>query len=679
VNAAVHYVISAFGHFLTPKSITNSSYADIYACYYSLTLIPAGLSMAKGHLPGKLAVILHADIASSTALMRQDEQLAHERIQDCFHRFSDSVTKYHGHVCELRGDALLAEFERASDAVTAALAFQSEQQDYLAGIEDDIQPVVRIGIAMGEVVIADGTVTGAGVVLAQRVEQLASPGGLCITAAIHEALPARMPFSQIDLGDQVLKGFDDQVHVYRVELSPGESIPPPQRASRRQGRLPPPGLKWGALVFVLVVIVGITYWAPSVREEMQSIDHEAIQLPDRPSIAVLPFTNLSSDAEQGYFADGMTEDLITDLSKLSGLFVISRNTVFTYKGKVVNIRKVAEELGVRYVLEGSVRRSGNQVRINAQLIDATTDGHVWAERYDGIIEDIFALQDKVSSKIVSTLAIKLTRDEQDQITQRETDNTEAYDTFLRGWEQYLKQTPESFLRASELFKKATELDPNYYRAYAALSLTLWQGWRSFWFEKMGYKSTHDIRFAAEEYLAKAMQQPTPLALQISTAMHAQWGRNDEAIADGERAIAIDPNNADGYVALAHALNLVGDPQKALPLMEKAIRLNPHYPSSYLYELGMARFGIEDYDGAAVALQQAITINPDDRLSARLLIATLGQLSRAADALDIIDRAGKNYRGHDPLTIRGIAFWYPFQKPEDAERLADGLRKAGIPD
>ena len=637
--------------------------------------------MAKDRISGRLVVILHADIAGSTLLVQQDKELAHERIQDCFRRFSEIIEIYYGRVLEIRGDALLASFDRASDAVSAALSFQADQVNYIQQLQDDVKPVVRVGISMGEVVVADNTVTGAGVVQAQRIEQLAEPGLVYVTAAIHEALSRRLPFDLKSLGEQVLKGFDHPVHVYQVGLKPGASTPLPEPVSSSQA----PGSNWkvvGTSALVLVVIIAaFVYWFGITKstEKTKSSEQAEIALQDKPSIAVLPFVNMGSDTEQDYFADGMTEDLITDLSKLSGLFVISRNTVFTYKGKIVKTRDVAEELGVRYVLEGSVRRAGNQIRINAQLIDAPTDGHIWAERYDGAIEDIFALQDMVSNKIVSTLAIRLTKNEQAQIRQKETDNTEAYDIFLRGWEQYLRQTPESFLQAIALFKNATELDPDYSRAYAAISLTLWQGWRSFWFDKMGYKAIHDLRFEAEEYLLKAMREPTPLALQISTAMHAQWGRYDEAIAEGERAIAIDPNNADGYVALAHALSLAGRPQDALSLMEKAIRLNPHYPTSYLHELGMARFGIEDYEGAALVLEQALTINPEDRLSIRLLIATLGHLSRVAEVTTIIDRAGVTYRGHDPLSIRAITFWYPFKNPADAERLADGLRKAGIPD
>ena len=332
--------------------------------------------MAMSPLSGRLAVILHADVAGSTQLVQQDELIAHERIQDAFRRFSNSIEKYMGRVLELRGDALLAEFDRASDAVTAALAFQVDHTYHISHLKDDLKPTIRVGVAMGEVVIADDTVTGAGVVLAQRVEQLAEPGGLCITAGLHEALPKRMPFELENLGEQVLKGFDDPVRVYRVELSPGESLPSPQQKSHRQVSLKSRGLMAVIAVVVLGVAGGIDSWSNiSVpQEEPASLGRMAFPLPDKPSIAVLPFINMSDDPKQEYFVDGMTEDLITDISKISGLFVIARNSVFTYKGKAVKVRQVAEELGVRYVMEGSVRRVGNQVRINAQLIDATTGG-----------------------------------------------------------------------------------------------------------------------------------------------------------------------------------------------------------------------------------------------------------------------------------------------------------------
>ena len=637
--------------------------------------------MAKDRLSGRLVVILHADIAASTMLVQQDKGLAHERIQHSFRRLGDSIAAYDGRVLEIRGDALLASFDHASDAVSAALAFQASQSDYIEQLQDDVKPRVRIGVSIGEVIVADKTVTGAGVVQAQRIEQLAAPGGVCISAAIHEALSRQMPFDFEMLGEQVLKGFDHPVHVYRISLQPGTSVPPPgpARANRLAGsrRI---SIVIAAVLLVLIAAASLLWLRTVDREDGTVVAQQAETAePGKPSIAVLPFTNMSSDPEQDYFTDGMTEDLITDLSRLSGLFVISRNTVFTYKHTAVNIARVAEELGVRYVLEGSVRRAGNQVRINAQLIDSKSDAHVWAERYDGTLEDIFALQDQVTNRIVASLAIELSQGEQDRISSRETEITEAYDSFLKGWEQYLRQTPESYRKAITIFERAIELDPGYSRAYAALSLTYWQAYKSYWHDEMGSITLHDLLFRAEKYLAMAMDEPTPLALQISAGMLAQWGRYDEAIAEGKRAIAMDPNDANGYVALAGALNLAGQPSEALPLMEKAVRLNPHYPTSYLYELGLARFGLEDFEKALIILRQAVTLNPDDRWSSRLLIATLGHLNRPAEAATFIDKTNQNFKGFDPLSVRGVTFWYPFKEPADTERLAEGLRKAGVPD
>jgi class 3 adenylate cyclase len=291
--------------------------------------------MAKDRLTGKLAVILHADVAGSTELVQQDKELAHSRIQDTFLRFSTTIEKYQGHVVELRGDALLAEFERGSDAVSASLSFQSDHTYHISRLKDDLRPAVRVGIALGEVIVADNTVTGAGVVQAQRVEQLADPGGVCITAAIHESLSKRMPFELENLGEQVLKGFDDPIRVYRVELGANQSIPPPQQGSKNETTQNKSRLIVATIVIALVVAGGTAYWFKTQEPlvEAASIERMAFPLPDKPSIAVLPFTNMSGVAEQEYFADGVTENLITDLSKISGLFVIARNSSFSYKGQ----------------------------------------------------------------------------------------------------------------------------------------------------------------------------------------------------------------------------------------------------------------------------------------------------------------------------------------------------------
>ena len=427
--------------------------------------------------PRKLAVILHADVVGSTTLVQQNESLAHARIQDAFRRFSSTIDAYNGATHELRGDALVAEFARASDAVAAGLAFQIENTESNARLEDDLQPRLRIGISLGEVVIADSTVTGAGVVLAQRVEQLAEPGGVCITGAIHEAVPQYLPLDYSDLGKREAKGFDEPVYVYSASVKAGKQVPSPEPAVSVGAQSRKPKRPWtaGAIALLVLVVGGLAWWQPWVpREEPASIERMAFSLPDKPSIAVLPFTNMSGDAEQEYFVDGMTEDLITDLSKLSGLFVIARNSTFTYKGKSVKVRQVAEELGVRYVLEGSVRRAGDRVRINAQLIDATSGGHLWAERYDGSPSDVFALQDQVTHAIVTALSIQLTGKEKVNQQLADTSVPAAYDAFLKGWGYYQRQTPEDFGRARGYFEQALELDANYGRAAAALSAIYWK-------------------------------------------------------------------------------------------------------------------------------------------------------------------------------------------------------------
>ncbi len=635
--------------------------------------------MESDRLSSKLAVILHADVASSTELVQLDRELAHRRIQDSFRKFGEIIDKFQGHVLELRGDALLAEFEHAADATAAALSFQADRRVESAEPDDDLRPEIRVGISLGEVVVADGTVTGAGVVQAQRVEQLAEPGGVCVTAAVQEAIPRRLPFEFENLGDQTLQGFEYPVRVFRVGLRDGESIPtlPPGPS-----RAPPGRWRWAVIAALAIALAATGYIGlqrPMTPDVPVLDETTAVPLPDKPSIAVLPFNNMSSDTEQEYFADGMTEDLITDLSKISGLFVISRHSVFPYKGQAINIRQVARDLGVRYVLEGSVRKAGNQIRINTQLIDASTDGHVWAERFDGAYDEIFQLQDKVTSKVVSTLAIKLTAGEQAEISRVETGSTAAYDSFLKGWEQYQRQRPDSFVGAIDSFEEAIRIDPAYSRAYAALSATYWQTYKRYWHDPVGVSTFHDARFLAEQYLDKAMQQPSTLAYQVSASILAQQGLHDKAISHGERAVALDPNDADAYAALAGVFNLAGQPNEALAMMERAMRLNPHYPASYLYEIGLARFGIDDFDGAARALEKAIAINPADRWSSRLMISTLGHLGRKQDAAREIDRVAANWRGFDPLSVRGIAFWYPFEREADAIRLAEGLRKAGVPD
>jgi TolB-like protein/Flp pilus assembly protein TadD len=570
----------------------------------------------------------------------------------------------------------LAEFERASDAVTATLAFQSDQTYYLSRLRDEIKPSLRVGIAMGEVVMGDGTVTGAGVVLAQRVEQLADPGSVCITAALHEALPNRMPFDLENIGEQTLKGFDDPVRVYRVELSPGESIPPPQRESQSKSAQKSSQLKVIIAVVVVVFAIGIAYLFKSTmpKEEAASIERMAFPLPDKPSIAVLPFTNMSDDPKQEYFADGITEDLITDLSKISSLFVIARNSSFSYKGRQVRVQQVAEELGVRYVMEGSVRRAGDQVRINAQLIDATSGGHLWAERYDGNLSDIFGLQDQVTSKIVAALSINLTGQEKINTSEIETTNPLAYEAFLKGWSHYQRQTPEGFGEARPYFEQAIELDPDYSRAYAALAALYWETHLRFWDPSLNLgTSTGKIKTRAYKYRDIAIANPTPLALVIASDMLMWRGQHEEAIAQAKRAIKLAPNDAYSLLKLAEILVYAGHPQESLKYGALAARLDPRGLARQLYIQGLAEFGMDRFDKAAETLEKAFETNPEITKSLTILVAAYGYLGRK-DASQILKPYEKEYWASS-IASAGPHFPYHFDK--DKLRLAEGLRKAGL--
>ena len=634
--------------------------------------------MAKDPLTGKLAVILHADVADSTALVKQDKELAHERIQDAFRRFSHTIEKYQGHVLELRGDALLAEFERASDSVSAALSFQVDHAYHNTRLKDDLRPTIRVGIAMGEVVIADSTVTGTGVVQAQRIEQLADPGGVCITATTNDALSKRMPFDLDNLGEQDLKGFDDPIRVYRVELSANQSIPIPQHDSKSETYPSKPKLLVATIVIALVVAGGAAYWfkTQEPKVEAASIERMAFPLPDKPSIAVLPFTNMSDDPKQEYFVDGMSEDLITDLSKISGLFVIARNSSFSYKGQQVKVRQVAEELGVRYVVEGSVQRAGNQLRINAQLIDATTGGHIWAERYDGSLDNVFTMRDGITRKIVDALAVNLVGHEQSNLARLETTNPKAYDIFLQGWEHYRRTTPEDHTKAITYFEQAIELDPDYSRAHSALSAVYWSIASRGWIKTTQYSYTVAYE-RARNSLKKAMRSPSALTHQVASEIAAYFrGSPDKALTEAASALALDVNDPAGHLAMATALMKSGKPSDAIESMRQAMRFDPHYPAFFLTRLGRAQYDMGQYAQAAVTLESSTRRNPQDDRAYIFLAAAYGHLNRIEEAKSAVRSANtlRESNGWSKLNRADVIHW---KWVSDRKSLQDGLAKAGV--
>jgi adenylate cyclase len=629
--------------------------------------------MAGNRLTGKLAVILHADVVGSTALVQQDEQKAHQRIQDSFKRFGTIISSYHGHVRELRGDALLAEFERASDAVSATLAFQAEQFDYNAQLDDEIQPVLRVGVALGEVIIADNTITGEGVVLAQRLEQLAQPGGLCITPAIREALPKRLPFDLEKQGEQPLKGFDEPVGIYRVVLKSGASVPIPVQDAN--SGIVSTKIRFVLATLLLVISAAVAYGYMSRLPQQQEENHLSVApaVVEKPSIAVLPFHNLSGDPEQEYFADGITEDLTTDLSRISGLFVIARNSAFSYKGRSVDLRTVADELGVRYLLEGSVRRIGEQIRINAQLIDGESGGHIWAERFDGVMADVFALQDHVNRKIVAALEINLTAADEERFDQVETTVPGAYDLVLRGVERYNVFNREAIADARELFKQAAALDPNYARAYANIALTYATEVNFFWSGNREESIRLGLEFASK---ALELDDTIPQIYLTRSILYLSQRQHQTALEAAQRTIEVHPNYADGHATLAFIASYSGEFEQALDALARARQINPQSTGVYFEIEGRVQFLAKRYDKALSLLEESVDRNPGFDRSHLTLAAVYAELGRLDDAAWSVDEA---LAISPDITLERERRDTLYMRDADIEHFLGALRKAGLPD
>jgi TolB-like protein/Flp pilus assembly protein TadD len=631
-----------------------------------------------------------ADVVGYSRLMGADEVGTLNKLKAHRRELIDpAIAGYHGRIVKTSGDGMLVEFPSVVDAIACTVAVQRGMLSRNRVEREEKRVIFRIGINVGDIIIDGGDIFGDGVNIAARLESLCEPGGLCISRMAHDQIRDKLSLPFSDLGEQTVKNIAHPVGVFGLAAKDIAAVPEDKLPRVAETTKPASGTTtldrrrsvWFVATAVLVIFVAVGAWFAWQRRPTSGVN---LVSADRPSIAVLPFENMGDNPEQAYFADGMTEDLITDLSKVAGLLVIARNSTFAYKGKPKDIREIAKALGVRYVLEGSVRRSGDEIRVNAQLIDATTGGHVWADRYDGEMKNVFGLQDKVTRNVVTALAVTLTKEDRERVARRSTENAQAYDVFLKGWQHYLRQTPEDFRTAIDYFKKSIELDPQYGRAYAALAATYWEVSTRFWDSMLGFKRGREAQLQAEQFLAKAMLTPTPLAHQVASAMLLRAQQYDEAIAEAKRAIAADPNDANGYVSLANALSFTGKANEALEQVERATRLNPNYPPHYLYQLGLARFGIKRFDEAAASLEEAIALNPDDYWSQRLLLATYGLLGRRADAARLVDAIKRReQRGllasRDPLTVTASAFSYPFAIRADSERFAEGLRKAGVPE
>jgi len=537
--------------------------------------------MAEERAKRKLSAILSADVKGYSRLMQDDESSTIQTLKTYRELMAFFIQGYRGRVVDSPGDNVLAEFGSVVDAMECAVKIQQELKEKNAELPESRRMEFRIGINLGDVIEDEDRIYGDGVNIAARVEGLADPGGICISGRVYDQIENKLNLGYEYIGERAVKNIKKPLRVYRVGMEPH-----------------------------------------SVAEV-----HKAFDLPEKPSVAVLPFVNMSRDSDQEYFSDGITEDLITDLSKISGLFVIARNSVFIYKGKAVKVQEVSRDLGVRYVLEGSVRKSGERVRITAQLIDATTGGHLWAERYNRDLKDIFAVQDEVTQQIISALKVKVEKVEQERALRKETANLNAFDYNLRGWWYYHRFTRDTNDKAREMFEKAIELDPEFAIAYAGLGFTYYEEWANQWSQ-----DSQTLEQAFELAIrATALNDSSPEAHRILGDVYLYKRQYGQAIAERKKAVALDPNNADGLAGFGEVMVYNGQIKDGIALIKKAIRLNPHHHIWYLWVLGLASALAGRYDEAEEILERAVICNPDF-LSTHVILAVIyvetGRLNEA---------------------------------------------------
>jgi adenylate cyclase len=584
--------------------------------------------VASARVQRRLAAVLAADVVGYSRLMGFDEVgtlaalKAHRR-----EVIDPAIIEHGGRIVKTSGDGMLVEFASAIDAVTCAIGVQSEManRNESAGVKINF----RIGINVGDIIIDGDDIFGDGVNVAARVESECEPGCVWLTGSAFDQVRGKTHFAFDDLGEKSLKNIDRPVRLYAVRRS-------------------------GAAAGTGESDAGLT------------------SLCDKPSIAVLPFDNMSGDPEQQYFSDGLSEDIITLLSAWRSFPVIARNSSFAFRKQSCDIRTIGRELSARYVIEGSVRKSGNRVRVTAQLIDADSGHHLWARKFDGAVDDVFALQDEITRQIVSSVEPEMEKAELRKSETKRSASLGAWDYFLRGRAFLHQLTPDDVLRARGLFERAIELDPQYSDAWAALS---WTFQREILFDVAG------DRRAWEEQALKAARRAVALDEESSFAHLALSGafmwsnQHEQAIAETRMAVELNPSNVPAWLALGNRLDIIGQHEEGIELLEKSLRLNAHDPHNHIYyaQLGRAYINARKYENALRYLRESIRLKPDYANTFHVLAICLGHLGRVDDACEAAQRCEQLRPG----LMKRRAFWNIYLDPESNNHLAEGLRKAGL--
>jgi len=589
--------------------------------------------MSGERVDRRLAAILAADVAGYSRLMEADEEGTLAALRAIRRELGDpKIAEHRGRIVKTTGDGMLVEFASVVDAVRCAVELQREMIARNAAAPAGRRIEFRMGINVGDIIIEDGDIFGDGVNIAARLEALAEPGGICLSAAAHEQVRDRLDLAFDDLGEQQVKNITRPVRTYRVALGA------PSRAALPVG-------------------------AP-------------LPLPDKPSLAVLPFQNLTGDAEQEYFVDGMVEEITTAIARLRWLFVIARNSAFTYKGKAVGVKQVAQELGVRYVLEGSVRKAGNRVRITGQLIDTTTGAHIWADHFDGALDDIFELQDQVASSVAGAIEPKLRQSEIERASHKPTANLTAYDLYLRALAQSYRYTDQGFAEAVVLARRALAIDPAY--APAAALVGRCRGLQQV--RRSGALSDEDIGEACRlaRHALEAERDDADTISQAAWTLFFFAGEAAMAAAALDRALALNPNAAHAWLIRGSIHGLRNQPEAAIEAVERARRLSPFDPHAFFgaVNIAIAHLTAGRFEQAIEWADRALHDQPRMVSAMRVKVVANAHLGRLDETRAELSRM----LAIDPkLTIAGFRAFAHFHAPEVLELYVTGLRLAGLPE
>ena len=605
--------------------------------------------MSGSGLERKLVSILIADIVGYSRLMSDDEEGTLSTIKSIQSDVLDpALTVHRGRVVKRMGDGLLIVFESVVDAVAFAVEYQKEITDFNLGLAPNRQVHYRIGVNLGDVVIDEDEIIGEGVKIASRLEEIAEPGGICVSATVCEQVRGKLNIELRDLGERQVKNLPAPIRVYSIVGTGAEAVEDVASARERA----------------------------AIKHEQELIEVD-FSIPETPSIAVLPFTNMSADPDQDYFSDGITEDIITALSKINDLMVVARNSTFIYKNRAVDVKQVSEEQGVRYVLEGSVRKAGNRVRITAQLIDADTGLHLWAERFDRDLEDVFAVQDEITKEVAVAMDIKLRSGGQAQMWSRGTQILEAWESIRRSMDLLNEASPENFRESIELCNRALELDPEYPFAWVCLGWVHHHG-VEVEIKKFSKKERETAMQKAEECGRRALELDGNCtdAYSLISMCKLSARKFDEAMEMAEKAVEVASNHAETLGICAMVMNKSGHPDRANALIRKAMRFCPVYPGWFVLTLAMSHRLIGDLDKAIRLYRLAVKRSPGYMPGYVNLASTMGEAGRLEDAATVVADITKI----DPqFSVSGYMDRISYSDPEVWARFRQGLVDVGLPE